>query len=340
MAAPLVTTTLPTGSTCPAGVTFQLNEFGAAPGVFPNFYTGTNAQWTSTVVGNPIAVLLRDATGEVVDFVAAGTANPALITMPMAIPRDAWAGLPASAALTTNSHSIQRRGQVDQNDASDWTLAPNTFGTRNAGLSLPFTDRAPVPVMPVVLTNFVTGIWTGYLTVHEVSPRLTLRADDGLGHLGFANEFSVGITNDLAVSVVGSPDFAIIGDSLTYSIAVSNSGPARATGVVLTNLLPEGVSFLSAATFNGACTNTGRLVICDLGRLSEGDTASVTVTTRTLAFGTVTNQAWISRIEPDRFPANNTALTVSTITGPVVYSTNVTVLEGNSGTRARCSRCG
>lgn len=331
--APLLTLTVPTGSRCPAGATFQLNELGAAPGTFPNFYMGTNVLWNSTVVGNPIAVLVRDAAGEMVDFVAAGTANPSAITVPMPIPRDGWTGLPASAAATDASHTLQRRGQVDRNDASDWTLAPSTFGTRNAGLSVPFAERVPVLLTPTLLTNFVTGIWTGFLTVQDVSPRMTLRADDGLGHLGFANEFSVGVLNDLAVAMTGSPDVAIIGDSLTYSIVVSNSGPTQATGVTLTNVLPPEVSFVSAATFNGACASIGRTVVCNLERLSEGDSARVTITTRAQSFGHVTNVAQVSRSEADPFLSNNVARTVSTITAPLAYSTNVTVAEGNSGTR-------
>jgi uncharacterized repeat protein (TIGR01451 family) len=331
--APLDTFIVPTGSVCPARAVFQLNELGSRPGAFPNLYSGTNVMWNNAMVGNPIAVLLRDAAGEIVDFVAAGTADPSLITMPLRIPRELWTGLPVSAATTNAALTLQRQGNIDHNDSSDWVIGLNTFGTRNAGLSLPFSERTPISITPTILTNFVTGIWTGFLTVQDVSPRMTLRADDGAGHVGFANEFSVGALNDISVSGIASPDVTLIGGPLIYSLVVSNSGPLRATGVTLTNVLPPEVTFVSAATFNGICTNSGQRVICNLGRLSEGDSAVVTITTRALGAGSVTNRAWVNRAEADAYVMNNSAVIASTVVLPLVYSTNVNIVEGDSGMR-------
>lgn len=329
---PLTTVTVPNGSRLAPGGVFVLNDSGEAPGQFPNLNAGTNVNWNTSGVGNPIAALLRDASGNVVDFVCAGTADPSLIASPVRLPPEEWSGLPVLAALPQASLTLQRTGHRDRNDASDWTGATETFGALNPALSLPFERRASFEIEPSVLTNFTTGVWSGFLMVHEPSPRLTLRADDGHGHLGVANEIAVGARNDLAVTVVDSPDVVILGNELTYRVTVTNSGPGKATGVVLTNLLPAEVSFLSYATFNGVCSNAGSLVVCALDNLSAGDSARIAIITRATTPGVFTNFASVVRSEPDGYALNNTALAVTTVTGPFIATTNLVFNEGNNVT--------
>jgi uncharacterized repeat protein (TIGR01451 family) len=364
--APLTTVTVPNGSRLAPGGVFVLNDSGVAPGQFPLLNAGTNVNWNMSGVGNPIAVLLRDASGNVVDFFCGGTAAPTLITTPVRIPPEEWSGLPVSAALPLITLTLQRIGHRDQNDATDWTGAPGTFGTLNPGLVLPFERRGGIEIEPSVLTNFTTGVWSGFLTVREPAARLTLRADDGHGRIGLANEFAVGARNDLAVSVADSPDVVILGNELTYRVTVTNSGPDKATGVILTNQLPPEVSFLSYATFNGACwlcagqggeqagkpesQQAGRgeeeqrgfspfplfpsapLLVCALDNLSAGDSARITITTRAASPGVFTNVASVVRAEPDGYTLNNTALAVTTVTGPFIALTNQNLTEGSNVT--------
>ena len=125
---------------------------------------------------------------------------------------------------------------------------------------------------------------------------MTLKVRDTAGHSGRANEIAVMTRNDLGVTVADSPDVALVGGELDYLVTVTNPGPARVTGLVLTNLLPAGAAFLSSATFNGACTHAGGTVICQLDGLSAGDSARVTIKTRAQLMGTWTNVASISRV--------------------------------------------
>ena len=331
---PVGTVTIPNGTVCLAGGIFTLTDNGEAPGSFPEFNLGTNVTWTFAPIGNSIAVLLRDTGGDVVDFVSAGNADASLITVPRRIPAEEWSGVPVLAVLTNNSFSLQRRGKLDRSEATDWTSGPPSFGAVNSGLDLPFEQRFAVPVTPELLTNFVTGVWSGFLTVQEPAARLTLEASDGGGHSGRANEIAVMASNDIAVTVVDSPDVAMVGGLLTYGVTVTNPGPARATGLLLTNVLPADVSFVSYATFNGACSNLGNIVVCGLDDLSAGDSARITFTTRTLAMGMMTNVSMVSRSEFDPFPGNNTAMAISTVTGPFITATNLSIAEG-SGTTSK-----
>jgi uncharacterized repeat protein (TIGR01451 family) len=330
---PLTTLTVPLGTLCPPGALFRLSENGEAPGQFPAFNAGTNVNWNTAAIGNPIAVLLRDAAGNVVDFVCAGNADPSLIARPIPIPATEWSGPPVLATLTLPTQSLQRVGNSDQNYGSDWAPAVATFGSFNPGLLLPFSAQPSVALVPSLLTNFVTGVWAGFLTVPELAPRMVLRADDGHGHFGVANEFAVGALNDVGVFVADSPDVVVIGNDLIYRVTITNTGPNKATGIVLTNLLPSEVTFLATATFDGVCSNSGNQVICHLDNISANDSARVTITSRAITPGVITNLATVSRAEPDAFPLNNSAIAVTTVTGPWISTTNVNITEGNSGTR-------
>ncbi len=67
---------------------------------------------------------------------------------------------------------------------------------------------------------------------------------------------------DLEVTKAVDDATAAEGDRLTYTIMVTNHGPARATGVVVTDTYPDGLSFVSAdpetGTYDGA---TGRWAV-------------------------------------------------------------------------------
>src|SRR5438309_3810316 len=73
---------------------------------------------------------------------------------------------------------------------------------------------------------------------------------------------------DLGIAVTGSPDPAIAGGNLAYTITVTNNGPNAATGVSVTDALPSGASFVSVTPSQGTCTGTST-VVCNLGTLNN-----------------------------------------------------------------------
>jgi hypothetical protein len=74
--------------------------------------------------------------------------------------------------------------------------------------------RIPVAITPGICGNFVDGIWTGSITALEAANNVYLLADDGSGHAGSGNMFSV------------VPSLAIMRSGATAII----SWPASATG--------------------------------------------------------------------------------------------------------------
>jgi uncharacterized repeat protein (TIGR01451 family) len=115
---------------------------------------------------------------------------------------------------------------------------------------------------------------------------------------------------DLSVTKTSSPNQPQIpaNTDVTYTITVTNLGPASASGVTLTDTIPANMTFVSATSTQGSCTGTGP-VTCNLGTVNSGSNAIVTVVGRTgsNAPGPTTNTATVSSATPDPNPANNTA---------------------------------
>lgn len=105
--------------------------------------------------------------------------------------------------------------------------------------------------------------------------------------------FSVTSLADLSVTKRTNPEIPAVGQDFDYLITVNNISNAlsSAQGVVVTDLLPEGMVFISAAPVSGggSCTgpnagtitaSTDRTVTCDLGTISNGQQRELRVRMR------------------------------------------------------------
>ncbi|HEY6942292.1 DUF7507 domain-containing protein [Dokdonella sp.] len=104
------------------------------------------------------------------------------------------------------------------------------------------------------------------------------------------------------------------GDTVTFTITATNNGPSAATGVVISDLLPAGVSFVSATPSAGTYDNlTGTWTIGGLAASGAGATATLTVVADVDTDSGFTNTASLSAIDQtDPNPANNSASVVVT----------------------------
>lgn len=114
------------------------------------------------------------------------------------------------------------------------------------------------------------------------------------------------------------------GDVLTYTIVVGNNGPGPAEGVKVLNALAGGTSYQGADASAGTCSETGGIVMCDIGGLESGAAARVllSVLVDELADTTITNSFVASSTSSDPDLSNNTA-TETTSTVEVLPSTGV-----------------
>jgi uncharacterized repeat protein (TIGR01451 family) len=129
---------------------------------------------------------------------------------------------------------------------------------------------------------------------------------------------------DMSITKTDSPDPVAPGGTLTYHLTVTNNGtpamPATTSGVTVTDVLPAGVTFVSATASSGICSGTST-VTCNLGIFPSGAVATVdiVVTVASNATGTITNTASVAAATSDPNPGNNTASAMTTVSiGPPV----------------------
>lgn len=100
---------------------------------------------------------------------------------------------------------------------------------------------------------------------------------EGLG--GDAVEFVLELPPppaDLEIVKTASPDPALAGNDLTYTLTVTNNGPRDATNVVVNDTLPAGVTWVSTTPSQGACSAPSG-VTCELGAIANGGSATVDI---------------------------------------------------------------
>ncbi|MAU10680.1 MAG: hypothetical protein CL607_12720 [Anaerolineaceae bacterium] len=139
-------------------------------------------------------------------------------------------------------------------------------------------------------------------------------------------------TVDLAVVKSVTPTAPSEGDIVTYTIQVTNNGPANATGVVVTDTLPAGLTYVSnnsASTGTTYAPATGEWAI---GDLTIGASIQLEIRARVNAgtAGTqITNTASLTDVDQtDRDPTNNSDDAVIVVDGldlEVIKTVNNTI---------------
>ncbi|MEY2407860.1 MAG: large repetitive protein, partial [Verrucomicrobiota bacterium] len=152
--------------------------------------------------------------------------------------------------------------------------------------------------------------------------------------------------NNLVLTLNAQTNRVVLGGQLNYSLTVTNTGPAAAAHVVLADILPDGVNFISVSSALAACSRSGSVITCDFGALPSGAGGVVQIITEPAAAGLLTNFASVVSDELDSFPGDNSsqivtpvnrvanlAISVATTPRPVAATSNLlsTITVANSG---------
>jgi uncharacterized repeat protein (TIGR01451 family) len=186
------------------------------------------------------------------------------------------------------------------------------------------------------ITSYTFRFGDGSTPVTQSSPTVShTYRDAGTYHASLTVTDSRGAestnTADVAVTATPSADLAVSAsgpstarnDSLaTYTITVTNNGPAAATGVVATDKLPFKAEFKSAksspaATCTKASASSVTTVTCKLGTMASGATTTITIVAklRGTVGAVLTNTASATEAGPgDRNTGNNTSIVSTTVT--------------------------
>ncbi|MEU8657669.1 beta strand repeat-containing protein [Actinoplanes philippinensis] len=133
---------------------------------------------------------------------------------------------------------------------------------------------------------------------------------------------------DLAVTMTYSPSAPAGGDTITYTVTVTNRGPSTARTIVLSDPIPVGSTGAQATVPGGACATTATGTIeCSLASLASGATVTATITmTLSVSNPVVNNAVSLKAATPDP-DVNNNIVTV-TGAGALVADVGITLTLG------------
>ena len=202
--------------------------------------------------------------------------------------------------------------------------APITSGTYRPANYLVQTDpfpaasSGPTPVPPYGSSLSVfnginpNGVWR--LFVVDDSPEDAGTIANGWS-LNIAASDSIVPSADLSVKVTDSPDPVSFGGTFTYTVAITNHGPAAASSIMLTNVLPLGANLVSVGP--GSFTQNANVLIGSLGGLPLGSGTIVSIVmTAPNVEALLTFGATIASAEMDLNPGNNHASVKTTVINP------------------------
>ncbi len=184
--------------------------------------------------------------------------------------------------------------QSVQNNLVRWVLPPiPANGSVTLSLTVKVISRPPSGVMQNQASASSSGLTAGSpLVTHNINQA----SDTGV------NKLVQG-----AIPPFPAPPAPIpVGTLITYQLVGTNAGPSTAVGVVMTDTLPTGVSFVSSVP--PVTTQAANLLTWNLGDLTAGQTVNIFYTVQVTTAGvSFSNSAGIRSNTPELNPGNNTA---------------------------------
>ncbi|HEX7155452.1 MAG TPA: hypothetical protein VF618_28560 [Thermoanaerobaculia bacterium] len=319
----------------PANTTF-VSTSGDCTTAFPcalgTLASGTSKTITATYLvgaatpGGTVISNSASVTSTTADSNAANNTTPPVtttVTVPNANLAITKSG-PATAGAGTNVTYTVTVTNLGPDAASsvivtDPTPANLTFvsNTGDCTTAFPCTIASLAPSQSKTITaTYTVNAATPAATVITNSASVTSSTVDPDGSNDSAStSLTVTVPNaNLAIAKSG-PATIGAGQHLFYTLTVTNNGPDAATGVLVHDATPAGVTFVLNS---GDCTSA---FPCSLGTLTSGQSKTITakfsVPAGTTAGTVITNNASVTSSTADPASADNSASATTTVTAPV-----------------------
>ncbi|MBX3589234.1 MAG: DUF11 domain-containing protein [Ramlibacter sp.] len=212
----------------------------------------------------------------------------------------------------------------------------NVTDVMPAGLTLLSATVEPVNALTLSVTPTGLAATTPGLAVGVSTVTLIVRAEPSAAGTTVTNVASVATSTtetdatnnsssastfipgtDLSISKQGSATMAA-GATASYVLNISNAGPSTASNVTVTDVLPAGLTLVSASVVSGSFTlvTTTAGLTALAGNMPVGAASiALTVNVGDTVIGTLTNVAGVTSTTPDLQPSNNTGSATSGILG-------------------------
>ena len=154
----------------------------------------------------------------------------------------------------------------------------------------------------IVTTDFgyweISGLREGddYVAIASKEGYTFAQTNFALGNEDFRQEVPIKPISDIKVSIVASSRTIRQDDNITYTMTVTNGGTKTATGIVLTDELPEGTSLVSIGVLDGGECDV-ETVTCTLPDLTTGNFARVELVVNNTQTNTLLNIATVTSNE-------------------------------------------
>jgi uncharacterized repeat protein (TIGR01451 family) len=216
-----------------------------------------------------------------------------------------------------------------------YTVALTNLGP-DAATSVTVADLLPAGLMFVSATpsqgtySNTTGVWA-VGTVNPGNPQtLTIMAtvvspsaETNTATITHSDQFDPNHANNTATATVTPQQADLklaktvsnptpnVGNTITYTITLTNLGPDAATGVTVQDLLPAGLTFVSATPSEGTYDSTSG--VWTVSTVTTTTPETLTITATVVSPNPQTNTATISHSDQfDPVPGNNTASATTT----------------------------
>ncbi|MBC8281964.1 MAG: DUF11 domain-containing protein, partial [Chloroflexi bacterium] len=126
---------------------------------------------------------------------------------------------------------------------------------------------------------------------------------------------TVKMMSDLSIAIKDVSSSVLQGEEFTFDFVVSNAGPSPATGVSVSNELPEGLRLVPSAVDPSTCTITAGELNCLVGNMASGESRVVSLTFELdqMATGDLVNTASVSGEEADLYSDGNSISTIISV---------------------------
>lgn len=304
------------------GATATVTVVMAVPSTFPGGDVANTATVTATTrdpdqTNNGATFTL--GTGEQADLQLTKAAGP---------PSPAVAGTNATFTLTVHNAGPSAATGVELTDPlpAGLTLVSATpsQGTCAAGPpvdcslgALAAGADATVTLTVHVGANLPRGSITNTASVTSATPDPTSSNNRATAVLAITDQADVSITKS------GTPNPVLAGNLVTYTLTAHNAGPSDIGDFTAGDILPTGLTAISATSSAASCTHVAKVVECLGGALASGASATITVVARVdsaAAPGTYSDTAVVGGPPGDRNIGNNFATFRSTVQASAAIS--------------------